>query len=106
MRDLTGFDACLDGALACFIGESRIDAQSLQGKTICRSRPDGTCAGLSVVAFAGAVAERARSLLRETSAILPIERARRPVAEALAATADGLVWASEAGTRLIHTRFP
>ncbi len=86
-----GLVAALDGADLCITGEGRLDTQTLTGKAPAAVAHVCTGAGVPCVGLFGQVdvppgCARRMGLI----AALPIGRAVRPLADALAATADDL----------------
>ncbi len=86
-----GLPAALAGADLCITGEGRLDTQTLTGKAPAAVARACAAAGVPCVGLFGQVAVPPGIVRRMgLAAALPIGRAVRPLAEALAATADDL----------------
>jgi glycerate 2-kinase len=98
---LTGFERVLAGAALCLTGEGGVDRQSAQGKTVAGVAACARRFGVPVVVLAGTVDGEAGELYAQgATAVLPIGRQVRPLADALAATAADLRWGAESVCRL------
>lgn len=103
VRERTGFDAALAGALACITGEGRLDATSARGKTVAGVVAAARARGLPAFVVAGEIAAGAEKLYDAGAALLlPLAARPRALDQALAEAGDDLRRAGAALGRLLR----